>query len=334
MILVEELSKTYKHALKDPGVMGAIKHLYNAKYKETIAVDKINMTISDGEAVAYLGRNGAGKSTTIKMLSGILMPTSGTIRINGKDPFKQRLEVCKHIGAVFGQRTQLWWDIPIRESFSLLKDIYDIPNTIYEANMDNFRELLELEDYLHLTARKLSLGQRMRADLAAALLHNPQIVYLDEPTIGLDISAKEKIREFIKYINKEKNTTIILTTHDLGDIESICNRLIMIERGQIIYDGDLEVIKERFVTNRTIHFLVANTIINLAQIINQIPGVALQENNGTKFSLKFNRYEVTAGDIVGEIMRFTKVLDIRIDEPNIEQVIKKVYEGEVELEHV
>lgn len=266
------------------------------------------------------------------MLTGIMLPTSGTIKINGKDPFKQRNEVSKEMGAVFGQRTQLWWDIPIIESLNLMKDIYEIPNTIFKRNLDMFFDLLGISEFSHLTARKLSLGQRMRADLAMSLLHNPSIVYLDEPTIGLDITAKEQIRKIIKYINKELGTTILLTTHDLDDIDNICNRLILIDRGKIIFDGNLNDVKEKYVTDRVIHFTIDEPIPNLGEIvIEKIPGAFLENLNTNKFSIKFNRFHITAGDIVAIIMQYSKVLDIQIVEAKIEDVIKKVYEGKLML---
>jgi ABC-2 type transport system ATP-binding protein len=331
LIEAKELTKQFRQAIKDPGLSGAFKHLFHARYKENVAVDHIDLSIEAGEAVAYLGKNGAGKSTTIKMLTGILIPSSGSVTIDGINPHKDRMENTKKIGAVFGQRTQLWWDIPIRESLYLMKDIYDIPEAIFKENLDKFSELLGLNEFMPLTARKLSLGQRMRADLAAALLHNPKIVYLDEPTIGLDITAKEKIRTFIKHINQEQNTTIMLTTHDLGDIENICKRLCIIDQGRIIYDGDLNVVKDTYAKNRTIHFQVETPIKSLESITQQLSAIKLNDDQGTQFSVSFDRFAITAGEVVGHIMKYGKVLDINIDEPNIEQVIKKVYEGDIEL---
>ncbi|WP_274364067.1 ABC transporter ATP-binding protein [Paenibacillus thermotolerans] len=331
LIQVEALTKTFKQPIKDPGLAGAVKHLFTQKYKEKIAVNGIDLTIHEGETVAYVGPNGAGKSTTIKMLTGVLVPTSGKVVVDGLVPSEKRIQNAKKIGVVFGQRTQLWWDLPLTESFSLLKDIYEIPQHVYKENMDRFVELLGMEDFLHLSARKISLGQRMRADLAAALLHNPKIVYLDEPTIGLDIAVKERIRTFIKQLNKEQGTTVMLTTHDLEDIEDICRRLVIIDQGRIIYDGELQAVKDLFARDRTIHFQVEHPIPNLHSIVEQLHGVSLEQEEGNAFSIRFNRFQISAGEVAGHIMKHGSVSDFRIDEPKIEHVIRKVYSGELEL---
>ncbi|UQZ33793.1 sugar ABC transporter ATP-binding protein [Paenibacillus sp. PK3_47] len=325
------LSKSFMQAVKEPGLKGAVKHLLVPKHKEKMAVKPLNLSIEAGETVAYVGPNGAGKSTTIKMLTGILMPTSGTISVNGINPYRKRMENAAQIGAVFGQRTQLWWDIPIVESFSLLKDIYQIPDPLYKKNLDQFIELLGMNEFLHLSARKLSLGQRMRADLAAALLHNPPILYLDEPTIGLDVSVKQKIREFIKKINQEQQTTVMLTTHDLGDIEDLCKRLIIIDHGSIIYDGSLSEVKARFARNRIIFFQVAAPMPELYEQLMQTPGMKLALLNELEFSISFDRYEHTASEVVSRVMKHGEVADFRMEETNIEQVIKAVYDGNLDL---
>jgi ABC-2 type transport system ATP-binding protein len=331
-IEVRRLKKQFRQALKGPGLAGAVKHLFAQRYVDKAAVDGIDLDIDEGEAVAYVGPNGAGKSTTIKMLTGILVPTSGTIQVDGIDPYKRRIDNTRKIGAVFGQRTQLWWDIPIVESFSLLKDIYNISQEQYKHNLDTFIELLGLDEFLHLSARKLSLGQRMRADLAAALLHNPKMVYLDEPTIGLDVAVKQKIREFVKAINREHGTTIMLTTHDLGDIEDICKRLVIIDRGQIIYDGTLESVKDRFARERVIHFQVtAADLTGLAGTLERMPGVIMESMTEQALSVRFNRLRISASEVVTAVMRFGEVVDFRIDEPGIEHVIKQVYDGRLNL---
>lgn len=329
LIEVESLTKKFKVPIKEPGLKGAIKHLFRPAYREKTAVEQINLNIESGESVAYVGPNGAGKSTTIKMLTGILVPTSGKVMVNGNSPSKHRIENAKNIGVVFGQRTQLWWDLPVIESFSLIKDIYEIPAPMYRQNLDRFVELLGLNEFLHLSARKISLGQRMRADLAAALLHNPQIVYLDEPTIGLDIAVKERIRRFVKEMNREQGTTIMLTTHDLEDIEEICRRLIIIDHGQIIYDGELQEMKDLFAQERTIHFQVDEPIKDLHSVISKLPGVILENDEGTSFSVRFNRFQISAGEIAGYIMQNGNVSDFHIDEPKIDHVIRKLYDGEL-----
>lgn len=325
------LTKSFVQAVKEPGLKGALKHLVTPRNITKVAVHPLDLSIETGETVAYVGPNGAGKSTTIKMLSGILKPSGGSISVNGINPNKKRMENAAQIGAVFGQRTQLWWDIPIVESFSLLKDIYQIPDPVYRNNLEQFIELLGMNEFIHLSARKLSLGQRMRADLAAALLHNPPIVYLDEPTIGLDVSVKQKIREFIKKINQEQQTTVMLTTHDLGDIEDLCKRLIIIDHGMIIYDGSLSEVKSRFARSRVIFFQVGSPMPELHAELNRTPGIRLTLQNDQEFSVAFDRYEYTASDVVSRVMRHGEVIDFRMEDANIEQVIKAVYDGNLDL---
>ncbi len=325
------LSRVFKQAIKEPGIKGALKHLVTQKYKEKKAVDRIDLSIEQGESVAYVGPNGAGKSTTIKMLSGILVPTSGTIRVNGIVPHEERIRNAGNIGVVFGQRTQLWWDLPVRESFSLLKDIYEIPSIQFESTMKRFNDLLELEEFTHLPARKISLGQRMRADLAAALLHNPPIVFLDEPTIGLDIAVKSRIREFIKQLNKEQGTTILLTTHDLDDIKDLCSRMVIIDKGKLLYDGELQTITDAFAKERTIHFQVAEASPLVAEAIRQLPDAELEKEAGHTFSVRFDRFRMSAGEVAAAVMRVAEVVDFRIDEPSVEHIIRQVYDGHLEL---
>ncbi|MCF0149468.1 MAG: ATP-binding cassette domain-containing protein, partial [Clostridium sp.] len=258
MIKVENLSKEFKINKKYPGFKGAIKSFFSREYIVKKAVDNISFEIADGEIVGYIGANGAGKSTTIKMMTGILTPSSGVISIDGIIPYENRQENAKDIGVVFGQRTQLWWDLPLSETFSLLKDIYVVNDKDFKERMEFLDEVLELNEFMLNPVRTLSLGQRMRADLAAALLHNPKIIYLDEPTIGLDVVVKEKVREAIKEINKKYGTTVILTTHDLKDIEELCNRIIIIDNGIKIYDGSLKDIKDNYGYITTMEVQVKN----------------------------------------------------------------------------
>ena len=225
-------------------------------FKEKAVLKGVSFSIEEGESVAFLGANGAGKSTTIKMLTGILKPSGGDVAIMGKDPFEDRMENAKRIGVVFGQKTQLWWDIPVIETFRLLKNIYQVPDEKYERNMREFREILDLDPFLGQPARKLSLGQRVRADMAAALLHEPPVLFLDEPTIGLDVAVKQKIYEFLRRINQEKNTTILLTSHDLNDLESLCSRLIILEQGEILFDDRMEKIFEQYPEGTTLEQIV------------------------------------------------------------------------------
>lgn len=246
IIRVSDLTKVYRSFDRREGIGGALLDLVRRRYRNVRAVDKINFSIERGEMVGYIGANGAGKSTTVKMLTGILTPTSGTIDVNGLVPGKQRYAHARQIGVVFGQRTQLWWDLAVVEAYNLLQKIYRIPYDTYRARLAGFVEVLGIEEQLHVPVRKLSLGQRMKCDLCASLLHRPPLLFLDEPTIGLDVAVKERIRRFIRYINREEGTTIILTTHDLTDIEELCPRIMIIDRGRIIYDGATAEIKERF----------------------------------------------------------------------------------------
>lgn len=266
MINVINLKKEYMVPVKDEGIKGSIKYLLHPTYERKIAVNGINFDIKKGECVAFIGSNGAGKSTTIKMLTGILKPSSGSIKIINQDPFYNRIENSKQIGVIFGQKTQLWWDIPIIDNFRLIKDIYEVSDEQYEQNMHAFCDMLELNDFIYQPTRKLSLGQRVRADLAAALLHNPKILFLDEPTIGLDVAVKQKIHKFLHKINIEKGTTILLTSHDISDIESICNRLIILQRGEILFDGGIEVLFDKYPTNMTLEEIVIQ-IFNTKELI-------------------------------------------------------------------
>ena len=256
VIEVDGLRKDYRIVKKDEGVMGSLKSLIRPRYETREAVRGLSFSIREGESVAFLGANGAGKSTTIKMLTGIMRPGAGSVRILGEDPFQKRMENAKRIGVVFGQKTQLWWDIPVVETFRLLRSIYEIPEETYERNMKEFGEILGLTDFLSQPARKLSLGERVRADLAAALLHEPPILFLDEPTIGLDVAVKQRIYTFLKKINRERKTTILLTSHDLNDLESLCRRLIILERGEILFDDGMEKVFERFGEELTLEQIV------------------------------------------------------------------------------
>ena len=237
LISVSDLSKTFRSYRRREGLWGGIRNLFHREHQEMIAVDRVSFSIQRGEMVGYIGPNGAGKSTTIKMLTGILVPSSGEIVINGFVPWRQRTSYVKTIGVVFGQRTQLWWDIAVIESFKLLRRIYDVSQRDFDERMENFNQILGIRDYLNTPVRKLSLGERMRCDLAAALLHNPPLLFLDEPTIGLDVVAKDHIRKFLRAINQRYQTTVLLTTHDLDDIEELCRRILIIDHGHVLYDG-------------------------------------------------------------------------------------------------
>src|SRR5271157_5584751 len=256
IIEVEDLTKEFRTFRRREGVKGAIQNLFVREYLTVRAVDHVSFSINAGEMVGYIGANGAGKSTTIKVLTGILVPGGGRVIANGYVPYRDRRHYTQHIGVVFGQRTQLWWDIAVIESFKLLRRIYDVPQRDFEARMERFNEILSIRDYLHTPVRKLSLGERMRCDLAAALLHNPPLLFLDEPTIGLDVVAKDHIRQFLRAINREFRTTVLLTTHDLDDIEELCRRIMIIDHGRVLYDGPLADLKQRLLRTKQIKFVL------------------------------------------------------------------------------
>ena len=306
MIEVKNVKKYYKIAEREKGIIASFKHLFSRKYKVKKAVDDISFSIKEGEIGGFIGPNGAGKSTTIKMLSGILYPDAGEVMIDGFIPYKQRKEYVKNIGVVFGQKSQLNWDLPLIESFELLKYIYKIPEEKYQKNLKKFTELLDMQEFINQPVRQLSLGQRMRGDIVAALLHSPKIVFFDEPTIGLDVVAKEKIRNFIRYMNETEKTTMIFTTHDMQDIEKVCNRLIIIDKGTKIYDGGVEEIKNKYVSSKNIQMLL---------------------EDGTKENYAFNVNEVSMNVVMEKLFSRFSIKDISIQEPEIDEIIRDIYEG-------
>jgi ABC-2 type transport system ATP-binding protein len=282
--------------------------------------------------VGYIGPNGAGKSTTIKMLTGILVPTSGEICVNGFVPHRQRRHYVKTIGVVFGQRTQLWWDIAVIESFKLLRRIYDVSQRDFDARMERFNEILGIRDYLHTPVRKLSLGERMRCDLAAALLHNPPLLFLDEPTIGLDVVAKDHIRQFLHAINREFQTTVLLTTHDLDDIEELCRRIMIIDHGRVLYDGPLEDLKQRLLRTKQVKFILKDR----AQLprLEAFPrnGLALDQVDELTYRIRFDRLQVATADLIRQILAAVEVRDLLIEDESIEEIVKRIYAGEASLQ--
>ncbi len=323
IIEVKNLVKTYRILEKEEGLKGYFKNLVKPKYKELTAVDNINFNIEEGELVGYIGENGAGKSTTIKMLTGLLTPTTGKVLVNGIVPNEKRIENNKNIGAVFGQKTQLWWDLPVIESFRLIKKMYKIPENEYRKNLKKFTEILELEELLEKQVKNLSLGQKMRCEIAATFIHNPKIVYLDEPTIGLDVLVKENIRKFIKDINKEKKTTVILTTHDLKDIEDVCDRIILLDKGKIIYDGEKQKFKDTYGKYVTAEFIVSSK----NEEINQLTNAEVLEETQNKLKVKFMHDETTIVKIMNEISNHCKIEDIHMKEAELEDILKEVYKG-------
>lgn len=326
IIEVNNLVKKYRIIEKEEGIKGYFKHLIKPKYKEFNAVNGINFNIKEGELVGYIGENGAGKSTTIKMLTGLLTPTSGNVVVNGIIPNKKRIENNKNIGAVFGQKTQLWWDLPVIESFRLIKKMYKIPENEYRNNLKKFAEILDLNDLLEKQVKNLSLGQKMRCEIAATFLHNPKIVYLDEPTIGLDVLVKEKIRKFIKEINKEKKTTVILTTHDLNDIEDVCDRIILLDKGQIIYDGTKQKFKDTYGKYVIAELIVNNKTKELSKDID-LENVEILEENERKLKMKFSHEEITIVKIMDEISKYCDIEDIHMKESELEDILKEIYKG-------
>ena len=320
IIETRNLRKVFRTVRRTPGALGALRTLFSRAYEDRVAVDGVSMSLEAGELVGYIGPNGAGKSTTIKMLTGILVPTSGEINVAGIVPSERRKDNGRNIGVVFGQRSQLYWDLPLIESFELLRAIYAIPAQTYRRNLDEFIELLQMDEFLRTPVRQLSLGQRMRGDFAAALLHDPKIVYLDEPTIGLDVVAKEAIREFIARINSERGTTIILTTHDLADVERLCRRIILIDRGTIIYDGDIERIKSEYGRFRTL-------VLRFAHVpaLAQLDGADLESQDGGIARFRFDRNRERADLLIRQASERYSLEDVTLEEPDLESIIRRIY---------
>lgn len=331
MIEVEHIVKEFVSPKKYPGLKGAIKGLFSAEKVCKTAVNDISFSIARGEIVGYIGSNGAGKSTTIKMMTGILTPSSGRCMIHGIDPSKNRMENAKNIGVVFGQRTQLWWDLPLSESYTILKEIYDVPDADYKERMEFLDAVLDLPEFFDRPVRTLSLGQRMRADLGAALIHNPKVLYLDEPTIGLDLVVKDKIRDAIREINGKYQTTVILTTHDIGDIEELCSRIIVIDEGRKIYDGGLAELKDTYGTNRRVIMEVRSSSQARAVDWAAVFGVPRslfaaevdEENN--QLIVSFDKNNLQVSDVIAAAMKACEVKDIQIQETELSEIVKEIY---------
>ena len=321
MITVENLQKYFQVGKHRRGLWGAVRNLVSSDYNTVRAVDGISFTVQAGELVGYLGPNGAGKSTTIKMLTGLLVPSGGELRVNGYVPWRERERYVAGIGAVFGQRTTLWWDLPVIESLELLQFIYRIPLDRFRQNLQDFRTLLELDEFLHSPVRSLSLGQRMRADLCAAMLHDPALLFLDEPTIGLDVVAKERMRHFIAHINQARGTTILLTTHDLADVEKLCNRVMIIDHGHLLYDGKLEQLQERFGGKRELVVDLAEAYADVS-----VAGADIVQHQDLRVTYQFARQEVTASELIGRLSARFRIRDLSVREPEIEATIRRIYE--------
>lgn len=339
MIEAAGLSKIFRVVKRRTGLLGNLRSIVDPEIRLVEAVHNLSLKVEPGEMIGLVGPNGAGKSTTIKMLTGILVPTSGQVRVAGFNPLHQRREMASHIGVVFGQRTQLWWDLPLIDSLRLLRYLYQVPEKCHAANLDRLRQLLDLDDFIDTPVRQLSLGQRMRGDLTAALLHNPELLYLDEPTIGLDVVAKARIREFLLRINAEKGVTILITTHDMDDVEMLCPRLLIIDHGRKLYDGGLTEIRERFGGER-----VLLAVFDPAELqtlprdswgkayLAELPaGVHQARNDGPRFWLSFSKDALPAHELVAWLGARHRLKDVTFQEPEIEDVIRRIYEGNLLL---
>lgn len=331
MIEVKHISKDFVMPKKYPGLKGAVKGLFSNEKIVKTAVDDISFEIPKGEIVGYIGSNGAGKSTTIKMMTGILTPTRGECLVAGIDPNKRRKENAQNIGVVFGQRTQLWWDLPLGESFTVLKEIYNVPDDAYAERLEFLNRVLEMQEFFDRPVRTLSLGQRMRADLGAALLHNPKVLYLDEPTIGLDLIVKDNIRDAIREINERYQTTVVLTTHDIGDIEELCSRIIVIDEGKKIYDGSLTALKETYGTKRRVSMEIRQPEkvgeLHLSELLNvrkEDCSVSYEKENNT-LSVTFDKHKIQVPQLLTAVMSVTEVKDVQIQETELAQIVKEIY---------
>ena len=327
MIEVSELSKEFKLPKKYEGLGGAVKSFFSREYTIKHAVSNLSFSLENDETLGFIGINGAGKSTTIKVLTGLMKPTSGKCVVNGLVPYESRELYTRNIGVVFGNRSQLWWDLPVSESFSVLKKIYEIPDDRYTANLSYLKEVLELEEFYLTPVRNLSLGQRMRADIAASLLHNPSVLFLDEPTIGLDILVKEKIRKALKYINLTFHTTIFLTTHDLDDIEEICEKIIVIDSGKKIFDGKIGELKQRFGDERSL--IVEKSEDSLFKfdpaLLPYEDAIRQKRMEDGKLQLSFKNSEVNLPELMRFIVANHNIKDLSIKDSQLEDIIKGIY---------
>ena len=330
IIEVSGISKEYKISDHKGGLIGYINHIFNPKYKKFTAVNNISFKKNQGEIVGYLGENGAGKSTTIKMLSGLLTPTNGIIKVNGIVPYKNRIQNNFQIGAVFGQKTQLWWDLPVFESFKLIGNLYKMTQKDYEKNLNWIVEKLELKELLNKQVRNLSLGEKMKCEIAATFLHKPKVVYLDEPTIGLDVLVKENIRNFIKEYNKEFNTTIILTTHDVKDVEELCDRIILIDKGKIIYDGNINSFRSKYSNNDFLTIFKKETISFINKI--KLDGIEVAEESKNYIKIKFNQDKISIIEIIEKFKKYYTILNVETNEAKMEEILKEIYRGNIDVD--
>ncbi|MEN4373965.1 ATP-binding cassette domain-containing protein [Streptococcus pyogenes] len=328
MIEVSHLQKNFSKTIKEPGLKGALKSFVHPQREIFEAVKDLSFEVPKGQILGFIGANGAGKSTTIKMLTGILKPTSGYCRINGKIPQDNRQDYVRDIGAVFGQRTQLWWDLALQETYVVLKEIYDVPEKAFRKRMDFLNEVLDLNEFIKDPVRTLSLGQRMRADIAASLLHNPKVLFLDEPTIGLDVSVKDNIRRAITQINQEEKTTILLTTHDLSDIEQLCDRIIMIDKGQEIFDGTVTQLKQSFGKMKSLSFELKP---GQEQVVSQFMGLPdiTVERHELSLDIQYDSSRYQTADIIQKTMADFAVRDLKMTDVDIEDIVRRIYRKEL-----
>lgn len=320
-IVVKDIQKTYKVAVKEQGIISSVKQFVKPSYKYVEALKDINFEIQPGELVGYIGPNGAGKSTTVKIMSGILVPDSGICQVNGITPWKKRKEHVRDIGVVFGQRSQLWWDIPVCDTFELLKDIYKIDQSLYIKQKKALIDRLDIGGFLNVPVRQLSLGQRMRCELAASLLHNPSTLFLDEPTIGLDAISKLAVREFIKEINKTYGTTVILTTHDMDDIEALCNRIMIIGSGSILYDGSSKGLRKMVTEERR---LTIDFVKDYGEI--RLDGLHLKHKDGSKYIFAFNPDKLNPSKLIQQLTAQYDIKDFLVENASIEEIIADLYQ--------
>ncbi|MDE5576890.1 MAG: ATP-binding cassette domain-containing protein [Oscillospiraceae bacterium] len=326
IISIKNVTKEFKVLNRREGLKGSIKDLFSRDYRIVRAVDNISMDIEQGEIIGYLGPNGAGKSTTIKMMTGVLEPTSGEILVDNNVPYRNRTKNAQNIGVVFGQRSQLWWALPLIESFNILKDIYQIGDAEYNNMLEMYRSLADIEPLLHKPVRQMSLGQRTLSDILAAFLHDPKIVFLDEPTIGLDVSMKAKIRGLIHALNKEKNTTVILTTHDMGDVDALCRRIVIIDSGKMLYDNDIEHLKGFFGSYRTLKIRVDGDLSKQSEAVRrELSGLPVSCNDEW-ISILVDEEKATVMDVLNQLRNAFTIRDMQLEEISTEEVIKKIYE--------
>lgn len=330
IIEIKNITKEFKVLNRREGLKGSLKDLFSRDYKIVRAVDNISMNIEQGEIVGYLGPNGAGKSTTIKMMTGILEPTSGEILVGGNVPYQNRTKNAQEIGVVFGQRSQLWWALPLIESFKILKDIYGVSDEDYSNMLTLYKSLVDIEPLLHKPVRQMSLGQRTLSDILAAFLHNPKIVFLDEPTIGLDVSMKAKIRTLIHALNKEKNTTVILTTHDMGDVDALCERIVIIDKGKMLYDNDIEHLKNFFGSYRTLKIRIDGDLKQQAEKIQHELSDFSVSADDEWISILVDEEKSKVMEVLSQLQKSYQIRDMQLEEISTEEVIKKIYEEGVQ----